>query len=93
MVESCRWSEAMTLRLANDDIEELRRALLSAYGEVIRELGRTSGPGGSDAGIQLCRRKWKLEAMLRQLDGPKEPPAALIMVPRRDHVALEQVAA
>jgi hypothetical protein len=83
----------MTLRLASDDIEELRGALLSAYGEVIRELGRTSAFGGSEAGIQLCRRKWKLEAMLRQLDGPQEPPAALRMVPRRDHAALEQVAA
>ena len=83
----------MTLRLASDDVEELRRALLSAYGEVIRELGRTSGLGGSEAGIQLCRRKWKLDAMLSQLDGPKEPPAALKMVPQRDHAALEQVAA
>jgi len=83
----------MRLRLASDDIEELRRALLSAYGEVIRELRRTSGLGGREAGTQLRRRKWKLEAILRQLDGPKEPPAALIMVPRRDHAALEQVAA
>jgi len=83
----------MTLRLAGDDIEELRRALLSAYGEVIRELGRPRALGGSEAGIQLCRRRWKLEAMLRQLDGPEEPPAALKMVPRRQHAALEQVAA
>ena len=83
----------MTLRLASDDIEELRRALLSVYGEVIRELGRTSGLGGSEAGIQLCQRKWKLTAMLHQLDSPEEPPAALKMVPRRQHAALEQVAA
>ena len=83
----------MTLRLASDDIEELRRALLSAYGEVIRALGQSSGLGRSEAGIQLCRRKWKLEAMLRQLDGPEEPPAILEMVPRRDRAALEQVAA
>ena len=93
MVEGCCWSEVTTLRLASDDVEELRRALLSAHGEVIRESGRTSGRGGSEARIQLCRRKWKLEAMLRQLDGPKEPPAVLIMVPRRDRAALEQVAA
>jgi hypothetical protein len=82
----------MTLRLASDDIEELRRALSSAYREVIRELGQFGGLGGP-AGIQLCRRKWMLEAMLRQLDGPEEPPAALKMVPRRDRAALEQVAA
>jgi len=84
----------MTLRLASDDIEEVRRALSSAYGEVIRKLGQSSGfHGVSPAGIQLCRRKWNLEALLRQLDRPEEPPAALEMVPRRDHEALEQVAA
>ena len=83
----------MTLRLASDDIEEVRRALSSAYGEVIRELGQYNGLGCSPAGIQLCRRKWKLEAMLRQLDGPEEPPPVLEMVPRRQHAALEQVAA
>jgi hypothetical protein len=83
----------MTLRLASDDIKEVRRALSSAYGEVIRELGQSSGPSGGPAGIQLCRRKWKLEALLRQLDGPEEPAAALKVVLRRDHAALEQVAA
>ena len=83
----------MTLRLASDEIEEVRRALSSAYGEVIRELGHYDGLGYSPAGIQLCRRKWKLEAMLRRLDGPEEPPPVLEMVPRRRHAALEQVAA
>jgi len=83
----------MTLRLGNDEIEEVRRALFSAHGEVIRELGHSSSLGGDPAGIQLCRRKWKLEALLRQLDGPEEPPAALEMVPRRGLAALEQVAA
>jgi hypothetical protein len=83
----------MTLRLDSDDIEEVRRALSSAYREVIRELERSSGLGGSPTGIQLCRRRWKLEAMLRQLDGPEEPPAALEMVPCLDHATLEQVAA
>jgi hypothetical protein len=83
----------MTLRLASDDIGELRRALSSAYREVIRELGQCSAIGVDPAGIQLCRRKWKLEAMLRQLDNPEGPPAALKVVPRRDHAAIEQVAA
>jgi len=82
----------MTLRLAGDDIEEVRRALLSAHGEVIRELAQY-GHGYNPAGIQLCQRKWKLEAMLRQLDGPEEPPPILEMVPRRSHAILERAAA
>ena len=83
----------MTLRLASDEIEEVRRALSSAYGEVIRDLGQSGGLGGGPAGIQLCWRKWKLEALLRQFDGPQEPPAVLKMIPRRNRAALEQVAA
>lgn len=83
----------MTLRLASDDIEELRRALSVAYGEVIRQLGQSSGRGFDPTEIQLCRRKWKLEAILRQLDGPEEPPAVLRMVPRRSYATLELIAA
>src|SRR5689334_14489052 len=78
--ESCRVDGGMTLRFAREDIEEVRRALSSAYGEVIRELGHFSGLRvRGQAGIQLCRRKWKLEALLRQLDNPEKPPAALKM--------------
>ena len=83
----------MTLRLASDDIDELRKALSSAYREVIRELGQFGSTRNVPTGMQLCRRKWKLEAMLRQLDGPEEPPAVLEIVPRRGHTALELVAA
>ena len=83
----------MILRLASDDIEEVRRALRFAYGEVIRELGKSAGLGFNPAGIELCRRKWKLEAMLRQLDCPDEPAPVLKLVPRRDHATLEQAAA
>ena len=82
----------MTLRIANEDIQEVRRALSIVYAEVIRELGQRSG-SASEAGIQLCRRKWKLEDMLRQLDSPELPPAALKMVPRRHDKTLERVAA
>lgn len=85
-------SKAMILRIATEDIEELRRALSSAYGEVIRELDQSSGRA-DPVGIQLCRRKWKLQALLRQLDGPEEPPAVLNLVPRRNRAALEQAAA
>ncbi len=87
------WSKAMTLRLAGDDIEELRRALASAYAQVISELAQSSGIGFDPAGIQLCRRKWKLEGMLRRLDGPDDPPAVLQLIPRRHYAVPEQVAA
>lgn len=83
----------MTLRLASDDIEELRKALSLAYREVTRALGQSSGRGFDPTGIQLCRRKWKLEAILRQLDGPEEPPAVLRMVPRRNYTTVELIAA
>lgn len=93
-LRSARRIQAITLKVTSDDIEELRRALLNAYGDVIRELGQvTCLRGPSEAGIQLCRRKWKLEAMLGQLEGPEGPPAVLEIVPRRDHAALEQAAA
>ncbi len=83
----------MTLRLAGDDIEEVRRAVSSAYCEVIRELAETSGFGAAAAAIQLCRRKWTLEAVLRQLEAPEGPPAALHIIPARKHSKLECVAA
>jgi len=83
----------MILRLAGDDIAEVRRALCSAYQEVIRDLGRFGGIGGGPVGIQLCRRRSKLEAMLRQLDGPQEPPPALSIVPRQVCSTQELIAA
>ncbi len=65
----------MTLKLDRDEIQEVRRALCSAYRDVVRELGRSSGLGSVAAGIGLCQRKWKLEALLHQLDRSEEPPA------------------
>ena len=82
----------MKLSVNSDDIEEVRRALSSAHREVIRELGRGCGVGGGPE-IQLCRRKWTLEAMLRQLDDVEGLPAPLEVIPRRENAGLEQVAA
>ncbi len=83
----------MIVRLASGDIEEVRRALSSAHREVIRELAQSSGLGADPTAIELCRRKWKLEAVLRQLDSPERPPAALQIVPLRKPATLERVAA
>ena len=90
--QSAWQGEGMTLKIASDEIEEVRRGLSFVYGEVIRELGQRSSCG-SEAGIQLCRRKWKLEALLGQLRCPEEAPAVLEMLPRREHTTLERVAA
>jgi len=85
--------EAMILRINSDDIEELRRALSSAHREVIRELGHSHGIGSDLVGIEFCRRKWKLEALLRQLEGPGEPAPLLQIVPRRNRADCEEAAA
>ncbi len=83
----------MTLRIASEDVGEVRSALSTAYKKVIWELGQSRELGAGPARVALCRRKWSLEAILRQLDGPEEPPAALQLVPRRGYARLEQVAA
>ena len=70
----------MVLKLAGDEIREVHRALSVAYSDVLRQL---SGEPGylNPPGLELCRRKWKLESVLRQLDSPDEPPPVLQMVP------------
>jgi hypothetical protein len=83
----------MILRIKSDDIEELRKALSSAHLEVIRELGHSRGIGSDPVGIECCRRKWKLEGLLRQLEGPGEPAPVLQIVRRRNRMDCEKAAA
>ncbi len=83
----------MTLKIARQDIEEVRRALSAAYGEVIRELARSRDLGASPVRIALCRRRWSLEAMLRQIDDPEDPPPVVELVPRRRYPTPERLAA
>jgi hypothetical protein len=84
-----RLSEAddvMILRLSAGEVEEVRRALVSAHSQVIRSLDQFDGNGGYGAGLGLCRRKWALEALLRQLDQPPEPARLLtIVLPVQGH--------
>jgi len=75
------WSEGMVLKLANDEVREVHRALSAAYLQMLREVGRVDSYVDRTAGLGLCRRKWRLEALLRQLDNFDEPPPALELVP------------
>jgi len=84
----------MVLKLNADEVEEVRMALSSAHSKVIRDLGQSGGIGGYDAGLGLCRRKWAIEAILRQFDHPAKPAPVLNMVlPDQDHESLVKAAA
>ena len=70
----------MTLSLANDEVQEIRRALTTAHLQVLGELSRMESYLNREAGLELCRRKWKLEALLQQLDRYDAPPRVLEVV-------------
>ncbi|HSB12882.1 MAG TPA: hypothetical protein VLE22_00400, partial [Bryobacteraceae bacterium] len=59
----------MVLTLASDEVREVHNALLDAHSEVLRKLSLEGFPS-RELGLELCRRKWKLEALLHQLDHP-----------------------
>ncbi len=70
----------MVLKLASDEVQEVRRALSAAYSDVLRELGRATGFLSPEPALDLCHRKSKLEALLHQLDHADERPPALELV-------------
>ncbi len=71
----------MVLKLASDEVGEVHRALSAAYLQMLREVGRVDSYVDRKAGLELCRRKWRLETLLRQLDHFDEAPPALELVP------------
>ena len=81
----------MVLKLASDEVREVQRALSAAYSDVLRQLGRVEGFLSPSPGLELCQRKWKLEAVLRQLDHSDDPPPVLELVSasRREAVCQE----
>ena len=83
----------MVLKLASDEVQEVQRGLLATYVELLRELSRVDGYVNRKAGLELCRRKWKLEALLHQLDHSDDPPPVLEMVPAGSREALLSEAA
>lgn len=70
----------MVLKLTSDEIREVHQALMEAYAEVLRQL-RLEGSGSRELGLELCRRKWKLEALLHQFDHPEDPNLLLEVAP------------
>jgi hypothetical protein len=71
----------MVLNLASDEVQEVRRALLAAYVQLLRELSRVDGYLNRKEGLELCQRKWKLEALLHQLEHVDGPVPVLELVP------------
>ena len=80
----------MILKLATDEVQEVQRALMAAYAQLIRELSRADGYLNRKEGLELCRRKWKLEALLRQLDHSDAPHPVLELVPAGQPRSLAQ---
>jgi hypothetical protein len=71
----------MVLKLTGYEIQEVRRALSAAHLQVLRELSRVDGYTNRKAGLELCQRKWKLEALLQQLGRSDDPHPVLELVP------------
>ena len=85
--------EGMVLKLASDEVQELHRVLSAAYLQTLRELSRVDGYLNRKAGLELCRRKWKLEAVLHQLDRSEDSPPVLELVPATSREASHSEAA
>jgi hypothetical protein len=85
--------EETVLRLASDEVQEVHRALSAAHLQILRELSRMDGYLNRKAGLELCRRKWKLEALLHQLDHYDNLPPVLEVVRAGSREALHSEAA
>ncbi len=62
----------MVLKLTREDATELRKALEAAHLGIVRELSQLAGFGYSTQGIDLCRRRARLEHLLALLDRSPE---------------------
>jgi len=58
----------MTLKLSGEDAQELRKALLAAHSDLLRQLSGLSGCGCTPRGIELCQRRSRTERLLDCLD-------------------------
>ena len=67
------------LKLSGDDARELRMALEQARVNLIRELAQLAGWGASREGMDLCRRRARVDRLIECL----EHPALLQIVSKR----------
>ena len=73
--------QGMVLKLTGDEVQEVHRALSEVHLQVLRELSRVDGYVNRRAGLDLCQRKWNLEALLHQLAHSDDPHPVLELVP------------
>jgi hypothetical protein len=58
----------MVLSVGRNEVPEVRSALSAAHQKVLVDLSRGDGCLNRDSSLELCQRKWRLEALLRQLE-------------------------
>ena len=58
----------MVLSVGRNEVPEVRSALSTVLEQVLGDLGRLDGCLTRDSSLELCQRKWRLEALLRQLE-------------------------
>jgi hypothetical protein len=83
----------MVLKLTSEEVQVVRRALSEAHLQMLRELSRVDGHRNRKAGLELCHRKWSVEALLHQLEHGAGSPALLEVAPPVDREALRSEAA
>ncbi len=83
----------MVLKIASDEVQEVRRALSAAHTELLAKLSRVEGCLSHGSGLDLCRRKWTLESMLNQLDHTDDPSPVLEIVAADQQAASRMEAA
>ena len=81
----------MVLKLASDEVQEVQSALSVAYRQVLEELSRVDSYVNHKAGLELCQRKWRLEALIGQLEHSDASPPVLelVLADRREELQTE----
>jgi hypothetical protein len=58
----------MVLTVGRNEVPEVRGALSAVLKQVLGDLSRGDVYLNRDSSLELCQRKWRLEALLRQLE-------------------------
>ena len=79
----------MVLRLKNDELDLMRAALLESIRDV-RDDERVHCGGPSASGIELCRKRLRLEALLEAIDEQRASLAKAGSVTRVETIPLRR---